>query len=728
MRTRQIAQLAGLVLLLAVGVAFFITLFTIVTRYEETAEQYFIDYSYADITFYGAFDNESVEILSSRNEIFFAHGRTVRDFREDETIFRAVSLTLGINTPYIYEGKLPQNENETAILRRNANAMGLSVGDTLTIGENILHITGLVASPEYIYMVQNERTLMAHPDRFAVLFVTDNFFPQGYNEIVARTSGEISTADAAEISDAIGAFYFTLQKDQVNHHLYQSDLTEIRSFAYIFPVVFAVLIAVVIYVMLSRTIQKERKQIGIMKALGLCDNKIIRTYLLPFCVTALIGAVLGGIAAIFITDLIIGIFGSMFELPTLSFVFYPVVWAFAIAVSVLICAISGVIALLPILALMPAHAMRQRIPKGGRKILLEKLSMWKNFSFNTRYALKNSFRNKSRFFAVVLGMCGSCALLAFSLGFYDSMQNTTEKYFEEFANYDVIVSFDPIPHSVEHLSLAEIDFSFKAFVTPVDIRGGHELLAIVEAGFDMLNIPADALLTGVILPEYFAQQWRVSVGDYLEIEGHNAIISAITPQYLGLTLYTSFDYIFTLNEEFPAIYNTIYGRDSDVDTLTNFLKANNINFVTIDDDRTSFDSIMESMSVLLWFMIFCALVLGFTVLYSVGLINLSAREYEYMFMGVMGYPHKSILSAHAKETVLQLLLAIPLGFIVGNLLLEAIKGEFSGSSFVIAAQIFPPSYLISAACVVGVSAIMAAVTSRHIKGLDIVEGLKARDE
>jgi hypothetical protein len=56
-----------------------------------------------------------------------------------------------------------------------------------------------------------------------------------------------------------------------------------------------------------------------------------------------------------------------------------------------------------------------------------------------------------------------------------------------------------------------------------------------------------------------------------------------------------------------------------------------------------------------------------------------------MFMGVMGYPHKSILTAHIKETVLQLILAILLGFILGNVLLELIKGEFSGSSFVISA-------------------------------------------
>jgi len=47
---------------------------------------------------------------------------------------------------------------------------------------------------------------------------------------------------------------------------------------------------------------------------------------------------------------------------------------------------------------------------------------------------------------------------------------------------------------------------------------------------------------------------------------------------------------------------------------------------------------------------------------------------------------------------------------------------------VIAPAIFPLSYAISALSVIVVTALMALVTSRHVGGLDIVEGLKVRDE
>ena len=722
----HIPQLIGLMLLLVVGVCFFVTLFTIVIRYEETAEQYFIDYAYADVTFYGTFNDESVRVLSEQCGVISAQGRMVRDFREGERIYRVISLTDGINALHIYEGRLPEKETEGIILRRNARALNMSIGDTLIIGYNQLTITGLASSPEYVYLVQNERTVMAQPDRFAVMYVTRGFFPYGYNEIVVLADDSFSVAQSSE---KINAFRAVLRADQLNHYLYRSDLGEIRSFAYIFPFIFAVLIAVVIYVMLKRTIQKDRRQIGTMKALGVSDSRIIKIYLAQFCFAAFTGALIGCFSAMFVSDFIIYVFSAMFEVPTLSFVIYPGLWAASILVSVLLCAASGLIALSAILPLLPANAMRPRIPKGGKRVFIERIGfLWTRFSFNTRYAVKNSLRNKGRFFAVVLGMCGSCALLVFSLGFYNSVSNTKNMFFDTFANYDLVVDFDPMPLAVPHPAAEQMEESQKALILPVTIQGSNYILTVTENDFNMVNIPTDALRSGVIIPEYFARQWNVDVGDTITLNDFDAVVSAVVHQFLGLTLYTSFEYINSITTELPQIYNTLFGRSGDMDGLTVYLINNNIDFVTINDDRASFETIMESMSVLIWFMIACSIVLGFTVLYSVGLINLSAREHEYMFMGVMGYPHIKIMAAHIKETILQLVLAVPLGFIAGNLLLKAIEDEFSGSSFVISPAIYPLSYVLSALAVIGVTALMAVITSRHIERLDIVGGLKAQDD
>ncbi len=710
-KTRShIPQLLGLILLLTVGSCFFITLFTIHLRYEETAEQYFIDQRYADVTLYGAFGSESVRLLTDAGGT--VRGRTVRDYRAGERVFRAVSLTDGINVPYIYEGRVPEDGTECLLLKRSAEAMGIQTGGVITLEGRELTVTGLAASPEYIYMVQNERAVMAQAETFGVLFVTDSF--SGYNEILILGESPAVPPDGTE--------RIVTREEQPNYLLYRSDLDEIKTFAAIFPLVFAALIAVVIYVMLTRAVQKDRKQIGTLKALGVTDRRIIGIYLSQYCLSAFAGALAGGIVTIPVSGVIIDIFSAMFEVPALSFAFYPSLWAGAVFVAVLLCALSGLIALFSILPMLPAVALRLRAPKGGKVRF-----SWRRASFNTRYALKNALRNKGRFAAVALGMCGSCALLSFSLGFYDSIGHTLNTHFQDFTAYDVAISFDPVPLGTEIPAQDLLTRAQKALVLPALVNGENLTLTVAEDGFDMVNIPASALRNGVIIPAYFAEQWDTEAGDMLEINGHPAVVSAVVPQHFGLSLHTGYEYMQSAGAEIPPVYNTVYAETDDIGSLGAYLEDNGIEYMTISDYDTSFRTIMETMSILIWFMIACAVILGFTVLYAVGLINLSAREYEYMFMGVMGYPQKSILAAHIKETTLQLILALPLGFVLGGVLLNSIKGEFSGSHFVIAALIRPQSYALSALAVAAITAIMAVVAYRHIGGLDIVEGLKAQE-
>jgi hypothetical protein len=100
---------------------------------------------------------------------------------------------------------------------------------------------------------------------------------------------------------------------------------------------------------------------------------------------------------------------------------------------------------------MPAQMMRLRMPSGSRRTLLERAGfLWKRLSFNTRYAFKSALRNKGRFIAVLLGMCGSCALLTFALGIFNSSEYTQKAYFDDFANYDALIEISPLPLEMKH--------------------------------------------------------------------------------------------------------------------------------------------------------------------------------------------------------------------------------------------------------------------------------------
>lgn len=723
----HLPQLLGMGLLVVIGVAFFVTLYTIFLSYEYNAEQLFSEQNYADVTLYGDFDESDVEKVLAWKGIKTAQGRRVQDFKDGDITLRVVSLTDGINIPYLYAGRLPQASDECLLLKKHAQVKDIKQGDNLTVDGKILRVTGIVASPEYVYLVQNERALMAQSDRFGVVFVSEGFFDAPYNEIVAMSNVENDSLKS--VGKMIDAVKTVVKTDQTNYNLYREDLNQIRTFAYIFPLIFALLIVLIIYVMLKRTIVKDRRQIGVYKALGAEGSKIIFIYVAQSVLISFIGAVIGCIVAMLLCDTIIGFFSVMFEVPGLAFEFYPLLWVGVILISAAVCMISALVSVWNVFKPLPAELLRSRMPSGVKPLLLEKVSfLWNLLSFNTRYALKSTFRNKGRFLAVVLGICGSCALLTFAFGFFDSVKYTQDIYFNEFARYDLLMEFDPIPITTEHPVAERLDRINKALAMPIKINDGEYRLIIVEEDFDMQNIETKSLKDGVIIPDYYANQWDVGIGDKLRINDTDVEITGLSEQSFGMSLYASYNYIKNMFPDLPPVYNVIFAQNRDMEELEDWSRQYGFQYSTREDDRTSLAFVMESLNVLIWFMLACAVILGLTVLYSVGLMNLSSREYEYMFMGVMGYPLKSIMLSHGKETVLQLFLAIPSGFLLGNEILGMIKTEFSGDNFVISTAIFLKSYFFSGIIVVFMVLIMAFISARHIDRLDIVEGLKTRDE
>lgn len=759
----HIPQLVGLLLLIGVGTLFLVTIFTIKVRYKESSDAYFAENAYADATYYGLFNDSLVNALAEEAWILEAEGRVVQDIREGDKTFRTISLTENLNQLHIYQGRLPdatssvsdaiasaQDTYEAAILKRNAESMGLAIGDTFKLGDRNIEITAIVSSPEYIYLIKNQRTLMADPEMFGVLFLDYSFFDtavgsqgagdsqvgmaQGaqahtpwYNEIVVRSNARKPVLQ--EYANEIGAPYMMIRDDQPNTVTLESDLEQIETFAFIFPIIFAILVVVIIVIMVSRTIQRDRKQIGTMKALGSTRGNIATVYLVQFGMAGFLGALVGCLSAIPTSNFIIGVLTSMFEVPGLHFVYYQELWFFTIGLSTLLCVVAGWVSLLDILRILPAKAMISKPPKSGKNVLLELTPLWRRFSFNTRYAVKSAMRNKGRFLAVILGMTGSCALMVFSIGFYNSLDNMQVQYFDSFADYDLMVTVPATPLAVDQPIIEEVDAVGKALMIEVDVQDESYVLTVLEdKGFDFLDIPLTVLDKGLVLPEHYADLWGVSEGDTITVDDWEGEVSAVITQYMGLTIYTSYDYMQEIRADVPQAYNTLFGRDANVQALEESLHDQNLVYATIDEDRETFESLMRSLSILVWFLIACSLLLGVVVLYSVGLINLSSREYEYMFMGVMGYRLKSIMSAHIKETIWHIIISVPIGFLLGNVILEGIKSDFSTPTFALVPAIYPIAYIIGASSVILVTIVMAVVMAHAINNLDIVQGLKAQDE
>lgn len=720
----HLTQFICTMFLVAIGIAFFVTLYTIYYRYNQQTEALFADYHYADVTYYGSFDVDDIAAISETGDVEAVALRKVQDIENDGIIYRIVTLTEEINEPYYYQGQAPVGLFECLIVNQAAQAMGYELGDVITLPGREYVISGIIASPEYVYLVQNERSLMADPETFAVIYVNADGETEAFNEIVVR--GSIGKNTAFSIGERIGALRTIIKTDQINYNLYREDLDQIRTFAYVFPAVFMILIIMIIYVTIKRSVIMESKRIGFLKALGMGENRIIAVYSVEALAAGLLGSVLGLIFSMMVYDTIISLFAAMFEVPGLGFKAYPVLIAGAIIFAGIICLAVALFSLTGIHKVMPAELIRGRIPvvAGGKKTKENKA--WSLLSFNTKYAIKSAIRNKGRFIALILGNIGSCALLVFALGFHNSITHTERQHFDEFVRYDAMIEIDAVPWETDHPLLVSFTESSRALALPVSVNGKEYKIIIVDDDFDMLDIDNDKLSVGVIIPEYYADIWNAEEGDKIKLNGVEAVISETVKQGFGLAMYASYRYAATVFPDLPQVYNIIFVRG--IRDIARLSETYGFKYTTIDNDRVWLTALMENLEALILFMLVCEAALGITILYAIGQINLSAREYEYMFMGVLGYPEKQIVLACVKEAAMQLMIALPAGFVIGNVILNMVKGEFTSENFVIYPAIYWTSYLAAAVTVLVMSAVMIMISAWKINHLNIAEGIKVRDE
>ncbi|MHC5248087.1 ABC transporter permease [Enterococcus sp. LJL90] len=718
-------QMLGMGLLIFVAVLFFLTILSFKNSFQLSAENYFSQNHYAPITVTGSFTEDDVTRLSSTAEISKVEPRSIYEIKEADFTYRFIKITSALNQLTVVAGKLPNDSQEIIVLSQFARANQLTVGEKLKINDQEFTISGIASSPEYVYYVQNARTMFADATQFGVIFI--NQLPISYNQLLIEPTGKITEKNLAEI---LSFDSYTTAENQINYQMYEGDLGQFETFAVIFPLIFWLISFSIIFILLRRTILKEHKQISIMKALGHSNTTILKIYLFQFGLLGFFAAFLGCLGSIPLSQWLLSMIKIMMELPNLTLHSYPSLWLFACAVSIVGCLLAGLLAIFSVLKELPAASMRPRLPKMTKHSLFERTAFfWQKLSFNSRYAFKSSIRNKGRFLVMVIGISASTALLVFSLGFNDSLHQVTRQYFSDFASYDLVVESEITPLQQNLLSqYPTISAETRALQLPVKVKGEDYSLTITEIDSQLLNLNSTALEHGIILPEYYAEKWHVAVGDLISIDDEKVKVSEIIPLGMGLSIFTSYNYAQKVFPDLPRAYNLTYVKTDQLAQLKVALLRDNLMFSTAEDDITSFDNLLENLQILIWLLIACGVILGITVVACMNLMNLTIREFEYMFMNIMGYSKRKILIAIFKEGFVQLALAIPLGFAAGYFLLVAIKGEFSQNTFALYPFITPTSFIISGVVIFLVSNLRLIMANRFIKRLDIVEGLKIQDD
>ncbi|MBE6041129.1 MAG: FtsX-like permease family protein, partial [Clostridiales bacterium] len=216
-----------------------------------------------------------------------------------------------------------------------------------------------------------------------------------------------------------GNSYAFSRNDNAGYSSFDSNSSIVSNIARIFPVFFFLIAALVCMTTMTRMVEEQRTQIGVLKALGYSNSQIVAKYMFYSGSAAFLGACVGFFAGCKVFPTVIwNAYTMMYSFsPTVDYVIDPVLGIISLSAA-LVCSMGATwISIAQDFRVSPSELIRPKTPPAGKRILLERVTpLWKRISFLYKVSIRNIFRDKKRFLMMVIGVSGCTALLIAGLG------------------------------------------------------------------------------------------------------------------------------------------------------------------------------------------------------------------------------------------------------------------------------------------------------------------------
>lgn len=680
---------------------------------------------------------------------------SIPDFREQT-----------LNLLHLRSGRLPliADEHEVVISEPLAKAHDYAIGSSfeaiLNGRKRTLRVVGTALSPEFIYAL-GPGDLMPDDRRFGIVWMREKPLAAAFDltgafsSVHLRLTRAASEAAVIEQLDAILLRYGGLgahgRRDQTSHAFLDAELRQLQAMSRILPPIFLLVAAFLVNMTLSRLIMLEREQIGLLKALGYGNWAVGLHYLKFALVIACLGAIIGMAAGTWLGFGLTRLYAEFFRFPFLVFRTDTAIYVIAAGVTLAAAAIGALKAVRDVVRLPPAVAMSPPAPARYRRLLPESLYAILHLPQIFVMAARHVLRWPVRSLSSVLGIALSVAVLVGSLWAFGATEFMIDVTFHRSSRQDATISFvreRPFTAFFEVAALPGVLTAEPYRSVPVTMRHGPAERRVTITGkpqttdfsrllgpdLEPVRLPG----SGIALSDMLARILNAQVGDLVEIEilerdrrRVRLPVTAVIQGYLGLTAYMALPAVNRLMREGSHIsgVHLLYDTRRE-DQLFRTLKATpTASYIMLQS--ASLQKFRETLAENLLFMVTVYVTLGaiiaFGVVYNFARISLSEQGRELASLRVLGF-HKSEVSAILLvELAVLMLLAQPLGWLLGYGLAMAMVQGFESELYRVPLVVETSVYG-WATLIVLVSALASALfVQRRINRLDLIEVLKTRE-
>lgn len=559
-----------------------------------------------------------------------------------------------------------------------------------------------------------------------------------------------------EIADIKAPDTYVLDRNtNIGYACFESDSNIVDGIAKVFPIFFFLVAALVCMTTMTRMVDEQRTQIGVLKALGYSNGAVIGKYLFYSGSASFIGCVSGFLFGCWLFPLVIWkAYGMMYDFSSnLYYIINTPLAVTSLLVSLLCSMGATIISCYAEFREVPAQLIRPKAPKEGKRILLERITfVWKKISFLYKVSFRNIFRYKKRFFMMVLGISGCTALLLTGLGVRDSIKNVVDYQYDEIQVYDYSVIFDKEmgtwrqDHFEKEAASYVEDMIFvhqgsADLVTGKTVKSINlvvsdndnfsDFVKLHTAGGEKLKYPVG---DEAVICRKLADEYDLKTGDQITLRDENMKkmelkISGVCENYVYNYVYVSPK---ACQEQWgytPEVKSALVNVKGDKDVYASSAKVlgmDHVATVSVNNDlRVRVANMMKSLDYVILLVCLSAGALAFIVLYNLTNINITERVREIATIKVLGFYPKETSAYVFRENFFLTGISAVVGLLLGKWLHTFVMEQIKIDMLSFDIRIAPLSYVLAIVLTFVFAAIVNLAMYYKLEKISMTESLKS---
>lgn len=777
----NLSQFITIFLMIFLGVMVYSGIRSYMDGMERSANKFYTECNLQDLNVIGAnFSSEDLDKIKSFDHVNGAERKLVvsgtMESDEDRTLQINFIESNEICKFYVVNGEAFEKDKKGLWLDEYyAINNNISVGDTIKIkyDNTVLEevVLGLVNVPDHVYDVKDEATLFPNHIDYGFCYLSIDEFPKSIIENEAMKKFNITNSDLLysiasdfnykdylvfnnvivdvdseenknyvkqKIEEELGSAMAVIDiKDSASYSAYQGEIEEGETYVGVFTGLFLFIALLSVITTMTRVVKKQRVQIGTLKALGFGKAKITSHYVGYGFWISLISAIIGLICGpLLIGNLFINMEMGYFEVPNgkaavdiSSFIVAAFVIILVSLVTYFTCRAQ--------LKGSPAETLREELPKVKKKSLnITTKGIFKKMSFSSKWNARDILRNKMRTLMGIAGITGCCMLLVCAFGMLDTMNNFINTQFEKLYNFDYKLHLkegyseedlnkltDKYGNNTSENLGIEIVNENKKEANNIFVDNANEYVKFVDHNGNCIKLNDN----GIYVTEKLAKNNGYKIGDKIKwhIYGDDTYYET---EIVGFDRDAQ-----NQNIKMTKKYLETLGIKYRADTLYTNIEPDNeeLNVVELVQDKKVLKegmlNMINTMQTMVVLLIVVASVLGGVIIYNLGILSFTEKQYQFATLKVLGFEDKRIRKIYIKQnnwiTAVSIILGLPLGYFMTNFIYKmALSDTYDFSAYI---KIL--SYILAIIGTYMVSFVFSKLLSRKVNKIDMVTSLKGNE-